>query len=42
MNKVERIKAGFTGKKLCTNLRTGEKDIVDFDDPKGGCMISMK
>ena len=42
MNKEERIKAGFTGKKTVINLRTGEKNIVDFDDPNSGCTMTMK
>lgn len=42
LSKKERIKEGFVGKKEIINVRTGEKTIVDFDDPESGCMMSMK
>ena len=42
LSKEERIKEGFVGKKEIINVRTGEKTIVDFDDPESGCMMSMK
>lgn len=40
MNKQERIKRGLTGKKTLVNPKTGEKSIVDFDDPESGCTMT--
>lgn len=42
MNKQERIKAGFTGKETFVNPKTGEKSIIDFDDPDSGTTFTMK
>jgi hypothetical protein len=42
MNRQERIKEGLTGKKTYINPETGEKTVIDFDDPDSGSTFTMK
>lgn len=40
--KKERIAKGLVGKKTLIDVETGEKFIIDFDDPESGCTMSME
>lgn len=42
MNRTERIKSGFVGKKVMTNVETGEKHVVDFDDTENIGVLSSE
>ena len=42
MTKEERIKKGYVGKRTFIDTETGEKHVIDFDDPEGGRMMTVK
>lgn len=42
MNLTERIKAGFVGKSVMTDEKTGKKHIVNFDDTENIGILSSE
>lgn len=42
MNKEQRIKEGFVGKRVSTNPETGGQIIIDFDDEESGHVLTME